>query len=461
MKQQDPTNFRARLASAEPSADGDLSWLPAWRIRELVAARALSPVEVVDHFLGRIAELDPRLHAFRMVDADGARSQAKQAEAALLRGEEAGPLCGIPVATKSVLAIKGLPWTDMGVDVGIAAHDAMEVERLRAAGAIIVGPTVAGLTAWEFGDSDRAPLNPWDTERVCGDSSCGSACATASAMVPIAIGGDGFGSTRAPAAFCGLIGLRPTRGRVPSFEWGTLQTRPMTSYGPMARDVRDAALVMAALAGPDGRDLMCLQSDPPDYLEGIGQGVAGLRLAWSDDFGFGSRYAVAETPRVIEAVRNMALRLETLGAHVEAVDMAVEDPFPASNKWVASDAAISSDYDLGLKPPTRDEIVAARDSRNRIWSAFREVTDGHDFILSPTTLEIAPTRRQWAIDGIPPDFAGTYLCLTAFANLIGWPAISVPAGMVDGMPVGMQIMGRPDSEPGLFRLAQAVLSLQD
>ena len=461
MASRDLQGFETRLASATSCPDSDLSWLPAWRIRDLVASRAISPIEVVEHFLRRIDALEPRLHAFRIVDADGARAQAKGAEAAIMRGEEVGPLHGVPIAAKAVLAIKGLPWADMGVDVGTASEDAMEIERLRAAGAIIVGPTVAGLTAREFGDSDRAPLNPWDTRRVCGDSSGGSACAAAAGMVPVTIGGDGFGSTRAPAAFCGLLGLRPTRGRVPSFEWGTLQTRPMTSYGPMTRDMRDAALLLQAMAGPDGRDLMCLQSDAPDYLALIGKDIRGMRLAWSDDFGFGAQFAVQETGRVIETVRASALRLRQIGADVEALDVAIEDPFLAGNAWVASDAALSSDYDLGLKPPTRAQIRAARESRLRIWSAFREITERNDFILSPTTLEIAPTRQQWAIDGIPPNFRGTYLCLTAYANLIGWPALSVPVGLVDGMPIGLQIMGRPDSEPRMFQLAQALLSLQE
>ena len=336
-----PVGVETRLPRATPLDDGDLTWTPAWRLRELVAARKVSPVEVVDHFLRRIETLEPKLHAFREVDDEGARAQAKRAEDAVMRGEAVGPLHGVPVAAKQVLAIKDRVWSDMGRGIVRAERDSMEIERLRVAGAVIVGPTVAGLVAREFGDSDRMPLNPWNTERVCGDSSGGSACAAAAAMTPITIGGDGFGSTRAPAAFCGLIGVHPTRGRVPSFEWSTLQTRPLTTYGPMARDVRDAATVLSVLAGPDGRDMMALQDDPPDYLAQLEDGAKGLRLAWTDDFGHARQFAVEETPRVIATVRQAAERLRDAGAKIETLDETFESPFWAGKRCAKVDAGLA------------------------------------------------------------------------------------------------------------------------
>jgi aspartyl-tRNA(Asn)/glutamyl-tRNA(Gln) amidotransferase subunit A len=450
------TRFETRLPRAQPAADGDLSWTPAWRIREMVASRALSPVEVVDHFLARIADLNPRLHAFREVDVDGARDQARRAEAAVMSGAALGPLHGVPVASKEFLPIAGRSWWDMSrPGHARAERDSVEIERLRAAGAVILGPTVAGLVAREFGASDRMPLNPWDTDRVCGDSSSGSACATASAMTPIAIAGDGLGSTRLPASFCGLVGLHPTRGRVPTFEWTRLNSRLLSTYGPHARDVRDAATVLSVLAGPDGRDMICLPDDPPDYLAGLDDGASGMRLLWTDDFGYAGKMAVAETPRVIDTVRRAAQRLEGAGAHIGSTDQAFEDPAWAAHQWLMTDPVIASRRD----PPPED-AARVREARLRIWTALRQALSGRDFLVCPTILCVAPTRAAWAGGGVLPEFSGLYTAMTGVANLLGWPALSVPAGLVDGLPVGLQILGRPNSEPRMLQLAQAFLTVQ-
>lgn len=206
--------------------------------------------------------------------------------------------------------------------------------------------------------------------------------------------------------------------------------------------------------------MTCLQDDPRDYLALIERDVAGLRLARTGDFGYGKRFYVAETPAVIDTIYRTAAHLCDLGVLLEAVDRLFEPPFWAGNRWTASDVAVNSDYLLGMEPPTRDEIASARDIREKIWTMFREITASSGFIVTPTTLEIAPTRREWRDNGITEDFSGPFLAMTAVANLLGWPALTVPAGFVNGMPVGLQIIGRPDSEPKMFQLAQAITAVQ-
>ena len=449
--------FETRLPRAKPADDGDLTWTPAWRIREMIGARDVSPVEVVDHFLARIERLNPQLHPFRQVDADGARAQAKRAEVAVMAGEALGPLHGIPLGLKEFLPIKGMSWRNMALRADVTAPwDALEVERVRAAGAVVVGPTVAGLVVQEFGDSDRMPLNPWDTDRVCGDSSSGSACAAAAAMTPLTIAGDGLGSTRLPASFCGLVGLHPTRGLVPSFEWEKLVSRPLSTYGPLTRDVRDAAIVLSVLAGPDGRETMGLPDEPDDYLSRLEDGARGMRLVWTADFGYARAFAVEETPRVIETVQAAARRLEGAGAVIEASDAVFENPAWTANTILMSDPTLAAKVE-----PSAEDAVKARVSRGRISAALRRALAGADFMLTPTILSVAPPRKLWAERGVQPGFSGLYTAMTGVANLLGWPAMSVPAGLVDGLPVGLQILGRPKSEARMLQLAQAFLATQE
>jgi aspartyl-tRNA(Asn)/glutamyl-tRNA(Gln) amidotransferase subunit A len=451
-----------RLAAAHPAPGDELSWLPAWRLRELLATRYVSPVEVTEHFLARCEALDPDLHAFRVLDIKGARKAAQAAEKAVMAGEELGALHGVPLAIKELIAVRGMPFPDayLGKRV-IAPRDAIEVERLRAAGAVIFGTAVGGLTAREFGVSELQPQNPWDRGRVCGDSSTGVASALASGMVAGGIGTDGQGSNRLPAAYCGLVGMLATRGRVATADWSQLTSRPISATGPIVRDVRDAATMLSVLAGPDGRDIMCLQDEAPDYLAGLDSGCEGMRLAWTDDFGFAPKYAGPEAGRVIALVKSAALGLRSAGAAIEETAIDLEDPHWLGNMLTLGDPGLSIH-----KPLTPDEVAGARETRARIWTKLRTVLSDHEFIISPTSQHVAPTREAWSKgwEGVgdyhKPSFMANYTAHTSVANFLGWPAISVPAGLVDGLPVGFQILGLPHSEPRMLRLAQAFLAMR-
>lgn len=452
----------ARLASTNTAPDSELSWLPAWRIRELIATKQLSPVEVTDHFLARAEALDPQIHAFRKLDAAGARKAARDAEAAVMSGVPLGPLHGVPVAIKELIAVRDMPyWEPFLGERVIAERDSLEVSRLREAGAIIFGVTIGGLTAYEFGASDQQPHNPWDRTRVCGDSSSGSACAQTSAMVPITLVTDGLGSTRLPSAYCGQVGMLGARGRVPRAEWSHVGSSAMSHSGPIARDVRDAATMMSVLAGWDGRDLFCLPEEAPDYLGAIDKGARGMRLVWTNDFGYAGAYATAETPRVVETVRRAAEGLLSLGAGIEETSEDFGEAYTTGSRMMLGDAGLA----IYRKLP-REDVIYARETRQRLWETYRRILGDRDFIISPTTPHVAPTREAWAAgwtapeEGKLPAHMGHYTPHTAAANVLGWPAITVPVGFVDGLPVGFQIMGRPDSEPRMVQLAQAMLALQ-
>ncbi len=440
----------------------ELTWTPAWRIRELIAEKEGSPVEVVEHFLGRIEEFQPVLQACVHVDPERARLQAKAAEAAVLSGEELGPLHGIPIAVKSHIDIEGVERTPP-LGAGVAPRDDVAVERLRGAGAIVVGHT--GMPV--FGDDgpfDYAATarNPWDTGRTPGISSAGSGAAVAAGLLPAAIGSDGGGSSRLPAAYGGLVGVHPTGGLVPWVDHQHHATRPGSTLGPIARDVRDAATILSVLAGPDGRDFVGLSIELPDPRSELDRGADGLKLAWTDDFDFARTYAVEESDRVITRVRDAASRSANIGAAVDVTAERWEDSMDAQRVHAAVYTGLAiMGPETGAAIPD-DTWQAASAVRHRTWTKFRGLFAEYDLLLSPTVHSVAPTIEVFAtripsgmslVEGGPgPD---GYCAYTSMFNWLAFPATSVPCGYVDGLPVGLQIIGPPGSDPTILRLAHA------
>ena len=262
------------------------------------------------------------------------------------------------------------------------------------------------------------------------------------------------------------------------------------STGPMARSVRDCAIAMQVMAGPDGRDMICIQNDPPDYLARIDAGVEGLRLAWTEDFGYASAFAVEETPRVLDVTRSAAMQLASLGAVVEPTDEVWEDPraglgalagafasvgflhptflarSTANARRIDSAAGLPAapDADAGrvayeqappLAAPSSDEYEAATESRARNWDRFRRLFGTYDVLLSATAPMVTRPVQEWGVTGAN-FMGGAYLTHTAMFNVLGFPAVSVPCGFVDGLPVGLQIVSWPGREDMIFRVATAV-----
>lgn len=296
---------------------GEATLLPAWQLRRLMLDGQLSPVEVVHQCLDRIARLDESLHCFITVDHDGAIAQARAAEKSIGGGAEAGPLLGIPLSIKDHFWTQGVRTTGGSLlyKDHVPAEDSVYAERLRRAGAVIIGKTnTPEFEMFSRTVSRLVPecVNPWDVRRTTGGSSGGAAASVAVGMTPVAVGSDSGGSTRIPSAFCGVHGLLPSNGRVPR-HGGFGRTLFFSGVGPLVRDVRDAATLFQVLAGPDRRDPTCMTDPPPDYLATLDAGVKGLRVAWWSDCD-----KVDELdPAVLEVALRASLRLEEAGARIE------------------------------------------------------------------------------------------------------------------------------------------------
>lgn len=438
-----------------------LAWLSAQELAQRIRGKELSPVEVMDALLDRIAAIDPGLNAYCTVAADEARDAATAAEIAILSGEALGPLHGVPVSIKDLIFTRRLR-TAAGSRL-LADHvpeeDAVAVERLRAAGAIIVGKT----TTPEFGFKGvtDSPLhgvtrNPWDPTRTPGGSSGGAGAAVAAGLGPLALGTDGGGSIRIPASFCGVYGLKPSFGRVPSGPglpgWETL-----SHTGPLTRTVRDAAIMLDVLAGPDDRDRHSLPAAAgASFLAACEDGIAGLSVAWSADLGHGH-----VEPEVADLCAEAAVRFESLGCHVEVVVPTWDNPEGIFRTLAAGEAyaAHRDRLEAGerlLDPAlvellrhgatiTAEQYLAALLRRREFWTEVQRFLARFDLLITPT-VAVAP----FAVDGLPiREIAGTAvspLGWTPFTfpfNLTGQPAASVPAGFTAaGLPVGLQIVGR-------------------
>jgi aspartyl-tRNA(Asn)/glutamyl-tRNA(Gln) amidotransferase subunit A len=439
----------------------DLCWLPALQLAALIRDKQVSPVEVVDAMLARIEAVNPRLDAFCAVAADEARDAAAAAEVAVMMGDPLEPLHGVPVSVKDLVFTRRLVTT--GGSCLFADHvpeeDAACVERLRGAGAILLGKTATS----EFGHKavTESPLfgitrNPWDPSLTPGGSSGGAAVAVAAGLGPLAIGTDAGGSIRIPAAFCGVYGFKPSFGRVPQSPgfpgWETL-----AHTGPLARTVRDAALMVDVIAGPDDRDRWSLPNDDGgSFLDACEASIAGLSVAWSPDLG----HALVE-PEVAQLCEEAAIQFESLGCHVEVVTPGWDDPedifrviaaAELHGAWGERPATDKARMDRSLLALMRygatidaTRYLTAVHHRREFWTEVQRFLARFDLLITPAAAVAPFPVGQAGLNEIRGRAVSPlrWMPFTFPFNLTGQPAATVPAGFTaSGLPVGLQIVGR-------------------
>ncbi|MCW2697332.1 MAG: amidase [Modestobacter sp.] len=461
--------------------DTGLAGLPATDLARRIRDREVSAAEVTDAALRRVEALDGRLHAFVELTADLAREQARSVDAALAAGDDVGPLAGVPIAVKDLIATAGIP-TRSGSPAYrdfVPDEDDIVVERVKAAGAVVLGKT----TVPEFGYSGvghnpigETARNPWDPALTPGGSSAGSGIAVATGMAPLALGSDGGGSVRIPAAHCGIYGFKASMGRVPLYPATRDERYPgMSSWeglehiGPMTRTVADAALLMSVLAGPDPRDRHSLPAGDVDWDRAADGGIAGLRVAYSADLGY-----LAVDPEVREVTARAArVFADDLGCTVEEADPGWPDP--AADFWAMvmneSDLrgmrAMAEQYGdqmsphlvaLLAQPWSAEQFTDAVVARKRVVNRMSRFMAGYDLLLTPT-LAVPPfpvdVQGPERIDGrmVAPT---AWLGFTSPLNMTGQPAASVPAGTTaTGLPIGLQIVGRHLADATVLRASAA------
>lgn len=451
----------------------DLTKMTAWDLRHLIQSRKVSPRDITAAVLARIDRLNPGINAFVTQYPERALAASEASERAVMAGEAKGLLHGIPVSIKDTYWTKGTR-TTIGSRLlanFVPGEDAPAVERLARAGAIDIGKTNVPEFAWR-GSTDSpmfgTTVNPWNKSRTSGGSSGGSAAAVAAGMAPLALSGDGAGSTRIPASFCGVVGLKPTRGRV-AISPPAGSNELLVHAGPITRTIRDTALMLTALSGPDRRDPLSLPNEGEDFVKDLDAGVRGVRMAWSATLGFAP--VECETREIAErAARTFA----ELGATLEEAPLTIADPSwildgsfganaagvhgnrPAEEKALM-DPALVAYAEAGRHRTIGDyvKVVAARQAIVRQLVDFFET---YDLLLTPTVGLPAFANGIVA----PTEVAGqpvTHLSWSTgyIFNWSGQPAISIPAGMTaDGLPVGLQIVGRRLEETLVLRAAAAL-----
>jgi aspartyl-tRNA(Asn)/glutamyl-tRNA(Gln) amidotransferase subunit A len=467
-----------------PTADSPLE-LDAGALAAALRERRWRCTDVTAAALARIRQVDAGLNAFCTVAVDTAMAQAEALDAQFAAGRSLGPLAGVPVAVKDLICTRGLR-TTFGSRLyadHVPEEDDVVVERLRAAGAVLIGKT--NTSEFGYGAIGHNALfattrNPWNPALTPGGSSAGSAAAVAARMVPLALGSDGGGSVRIPAALSGVFGIKPSWGRVPVYPGcrderypGASSWESLEHIGPITRHATDAALMLSVLAGPTPRDRHSLPVESADWALLPAAALHGHRIAFSADMG----HAVVD-PEVRAAFETAVQRLgAALGASADCTHPGIGDTQSMFETLVALDTDRAGLKSLAQRKGERlggwlaqlverewsgDEFSAALMERKRVVNTSWRFMERFDFLLTPTTAAPAFPVDQFGPDhiggqAVPPT---AWIAFSALANLTGMPAASVPIGFTaDGRPIGLQIMGRHLDDRGVLALAAVVETL--
>lgn len=469
----------------------ELHFQSAVEIARRLSTRELSAVEVAETFLQRIDSENPRINAFTTVTHDLALEAARRCDAAAAVGRSLGVLHGIPIAIKDLFDFRAgvrstfgsLPLKDY-----VPKETTLYIQRLEDAGAVIVGKT----NAPEFGHKgvtdnfvSGPTCNPFDITRNSGGSSGGAAAAVAAGMVPLAQGTDGGGSVRIPASWCGVYGIKPSFGRVADVARpdGFISASPFVSVGPLARSVADAALMLSAMAGPHPRDPFSLPKTERSLGEVARGGLSGKRVAFSPNLG-----GFPVDPDVASKIGASIDVLKMAGAVTEIVEIKLPaDQVELAALWGRLMGVLYADSLTGvlglgvdimgdhldeLTPAFRDMLVAAQSRsametraderlRTAVFDAIQDAFDGYDFLVTPTLSVTAVLNRDDGLTTGPSEVGGVSVdpsigwCLTYPFNFTGHPAASIPAGLANGLPVGLQIVGQRHDDAGVLAASAA------
>lgn len=430
----------------------DLCDLSAARAAELIRRRELAPTELIRALLARIERVEPAIRAWQLVDGEGALAAARRSEGEHATGDS-GQLAGVPVGIKDILFTAGLATTNGSPAFSdfVPDHDATAVGRLRAAGGIVLGKTVT--VQWAYSDPP-VTRNPWRADRTPGGSSSGSAAAVAARMVPAALGTQTGGSILRPAAFCGVVGLKPSYGRVSRFGV-TPMSWSLDHVGPLTRSVEDAAVLLQAIAGRDPADPASAGAPVGDYVDAVRRADRGPRLGVVPD------YLEAASPEVAGHLRDVISRLDRAGAEISEVRLTRPLPLLVAARAIISQVEVASLHARLLRerpdafaPRIRAQIqvgqlvtgeayLQAQRLRRQARPEVEAMLDGLDCLLMPTVDVVAPE----------PSTTGN-AAFQAVWSLFGFPALTLPSGLSgEGLPFGIQLVARPFREDTLLRAA--------